>query len=420
MTVSPSPSRVDWRTLLLALFFLVSAVGLFGLAALMFVFAVSTLSGSDQTMSLTLFVMAGGMFFGTLLLAPGVYLNARGFLGFADGELHLPALNEEVMFVLLAALWVLALVLGQSVSSNTLGLIVLPAINVMAVGLPVIFFLRVALRRLELPPARHGWSVFGVTLVIGPIAGILLEGIVLVIFMFGAGIYAGKSPELARQMTQLAELVKNSVSSDAIITAAAPIIFSPGGLLILVGLFSVAVPAIEEAIKVSALWLFADKIKTPLQGFALGVLCGAAFALAENLGFSSTGAGDWLSTASLRASSALPHMLNTGILGWAAVSAWQKHTYGRLGVAYAAVMLIHGTWNAISLAIWLNSLVPYAPNAPHFILNPVPFFAGWITMIIGTFLGLMYCNRALFQGSRPLQAGYNEPLPNPKSGEDHD
>ena len=186
----------------------------------------------------------------------------------------------------------------------------------------------------------------------------------------------------------------------------------------LLGLFSVAIPAIEEAIKVAALWIFADKIKHPMQGFALGVLCGAAFALAENLGFSSTGANDWLATASLRASPALPHMLNSGILGWALVSAWKKHSYLRLGVAYVAVMLIHGLWNAISLALWLNSLAPYVQTIPGFVKDPVPFLSGWIVMILGTFAGLGYANQALRRSS-PAEVEYNEPLPSLNSGDNH-
>jgi len=230
------------------------------------------------------------------------------------------------------------------------------------------------------------------------------------------GIYAAYDRELAVQVSQLARVLQDFRDPDMLAAAAAPILFTPLGILTLFGLFSVAIPAIEEAIKVAALWLFADKIKAPIQGFALGVLCGAAFALAENLGFASTGASDWVATAALRASSALPHMLNSGILGWALVSAWKKRAYLKLGWAYIAVILIHGTWNAISLALWLNSLLSYAPqHSPFFIESPMPFFFGWAVMIFGTFTGLVYSNRAL----RASGVGYNEPLSSSNIGEHH-
>jgi dipeptide/tripeptide permease len=111
-------------------------------------------------------------------------------------------------------------------------------------------------------------------------------------------------------------------------------------------------------------------------------------------------------------------MLNSGILGWALVSAWQKHAYFKLGLAYVAVILIHGLWNAISLALWLNSLATYAQNTPGFIADPLPFFSGWIVMILGTFAGLAYGNRAL-RRSLPADLEYNERLSSLKLGENH-
>jgi RsiW-degrading membrane proteinase PrsW (M82 family) len=270
---------------------------------------------------------------------------------------------------------------------------------------------------LELPSAHQGWSIFGITLVVGPLLGILLEAIIFVVLIFIVGLYASTNRELAQQLSQLAEILKNSSNPDTLVAAAAPIMFTPIGMLTLLGLFSIAIPAIEEAVKVAALWVFADKIKHPVHGFALGILCGAAFALAENLGFSGTGANDWLSTASLRASSVLPHMLNSGILGWALVVAWKKHSYLKLALAYTAVMLIHGLWNAISLALWLNSLNPYVENVPGFLDDPVPFFSGWVVLIIGTLAGLVYGNWSL-RGSLPANVEYNEPL-SLNSGDNH-
>jgi RsiW-degrading membrane proteinase PrsW (M82 family) len=264
--------------------------------------------------------------------------------------------------------------------------------------------LRFTLRNLELPPAQQGWSVFGVTLVMGPLIGIILEGIALIFFALIVGLYlAASHPEWLAQITNLAQTVQQTSNPDTMMTSIAPLFFTPVGMLVMFGLFSVAIPVIEEATKVMALWLFADKIKHPAQGFALGVLCGAAFALAESLGYASTGSNDWMATATQRASAALPHMLNTGILGWALVSAWKERAYIKLGAAYLAVMLIHGLWNAISIALLLNTLIRYTQQpVPPLIANPIPLLIGWGTLIIGTFGGLIYCNQAL-RRSKPAQ-----------------
>lgn len=419
MNLTPPAKKTDLRALLLGLFLALSALATLGFSAFTLLFAASAMSAPDTSMVLTLFVFAGGLFFSALLLIPGIYLNACKFLNLPAAAVRFPPVSEAALLLALASLWVLALALGQVVSSSaSLAAIVLPFLNIVAVGLPVMIFLRVALRKLELPSAQDGWSVFGITLVVGPVGGVLLEGIVFVIFIFIAGIYITTDRELAQQVSQLAQVFKNYRNSDTLLAATAPILFTPLGMLTTLGLFSVAVPAIEEAIKVSALWLFADKLKHPAQGFALGVLCGAAFALAENLGFASTGASEWLSTASLRATSALPHMLNSGILGWALVSAWKKRSYLKLAMAYGAVMLIHGTWNAISIALLLSSLASYAQNIPDFIKDPAPFLAGWIVLGIGAFAGLAYGNRVLRRSS-PFDVEYNEPLLPLNSGENH-
>jgi hypothetical protein len=354
------------------------------------------------------------------LLIPGIYLNGRIFLNLPDFHVHLPPVGVGVLFIALTIFWVPVLAFGGVIASSPLAAFVLPVLNILAVGLPLIFFLRITLRNLELPPAQQAWSVFGVTLVTGPVIATILEGIALVIFVFIAGVYAVSSnPALAQQITQLAKMVQQTNNPDTLVAVIAPMFFSRAGMLVLFGLFSIAVPAIEETAKVMALWLFADRIKHPAQGFALGVLCGAAFALAENLGFSSTGAGEWMATAAQRAGSALPHMLNSGILGWALVSAWKERAHLKLGAAYLAVMLIHGLWNAISMALLLNALVPYAQQpVPSIITDPAPLFIGWAVLMMGTFGGLIYCNQAL-RHSQPAQAEYNEPLPSFDSGDNH-
>jgi hypothetical protein len=399
------------------LFLALNALSLCGLSVSMVALATSLKNSADQ---LTFFLLAVGLLFGVILLIPGIYLNGRIFLNLPGFHIHLPPVGVGILFIALTTFWVPILALGGAIASHPLAALVLPILNILAVGLPLIFFLRITLRNLELPPAQQAWSAFGVTLVTGPVIATILEGIALIVFVFIAGFYAVSSnPALAQQITHLAEMVQQANNPDTLVAIVAPMLFSPAGMLVIFGLFSIAVPAIEEAAKVMALWLFADRIKNPAQGFALGVLCGAAFALAENLGFSSTGAGEWMATAAQRAGSALPHMLNSGILGWALVSAWKERTHIRLGVAYLAVMLIHGLWNAISMALLLNSLIPYAQHpVPPIIANPAPLFTGWVVLMLGTFGGLIYCNRAL-RRSQSAQAEYNEPPTYLNSGENH-
>jgi hypothetical protein len=365
-------------------------------------------------------MLAASLFFSGILLVPGIVLNARMFFNLPGFHIHFPPIHAGIIFTVLAACWVPVLLLGGAIAASPLAAILLPVLNTLAIGLPVLFLLCLTLRNLELPSAEQGWSAFGVTLAIGPVIAVILEAMVMLIFGLVAGLYlASSQPQLVEQITRLAETVQETGNSDTLVALIAPLLFTPAGMLVLFGLFSVAIPIIEEATKVMALWLFADKIKHPAQGFALGVVCGAAFALAESLGYASTGASEWLVTAIQRASAALPHMLNSGILGWALVSAWKERAYLKVGTAYLAVMLIHGLWNAISTVLLLNALISYAPKpVPPLIADTTPLLIGWGVLIIGTFGGLIYCNRGL-RRAQPAQAEYNEPLSYLNSGDNH-
>jgi RsiW-degrading membrane proteinase PrsW (M82 family) len=132
-----------------------------------------------------------------------------------------------------------------------------------------------------------------------------------------------------------------------------------------------------------------------VDGFVLGILCGAAFALAENIGFTSAGSADWISSIAARTTTALPHIFNSGLFGWALASAWKEHRYGRLLGTFITVILVHGTWNAISLGLAMNGLNNLIVEVPTLFRYDFAWMAGWIVMAIGTLIGLIRNNRQM-------------------------
>jgi len=145
----PVPAnKPDWHALVLGSFLALSAIGLLGLSALTLLFSASSMNGSNRSMLLTLLLLAGGLFFSALLLIPGAYLNGRKYFNLPDVRIPSRPIDEAALAMTLATLWVLSLGLGQAVSSNPLAAVLLPVLNVVAVAFPVIFFLRVALRKL--------------------------------------------------------------------------------------------------------------------------------------------------------------------------------------------------------------------------------------------------------------------------------
>lgn len=405
----------DWAALAMGLLLSVSALGLMGIALLLAVLGLSATSTIREDDALTLLMLAVGAFALGLLLSPGAYLNARKFFNLPEPRFGLRGLPAGLLLVTLFVAWVISLALGYSLSANpTLSLWLLPLVNVAALTLPVGIVLVISLKGLPLPSPRRAWSVFGASAVLGPTLAIFFELFAFIGFALLFMLYASSTPGLEVPFRLLMEELQNEMGSmDFISQQATTLLLSPGAALLLLGLLALAVPLIEEAFKVFLLWFYAGRMRSPVEGFVAGVLCGAAFALAENVGFSSAGAQDWLANVLTRATAVLPHVFNSGLVGWGLVMAWQRRDYFRLGLAYLAAVLVHGAWNGLSVALALNSISGFAADVSPLIETPLPAVITWVVLILGILLGLFLANRQMRRQAASEsvgEVGYNPPL----------
>lgn len=387
----------DWAALGMGLLLSVSALGLVGLAPLLVVLGLSALSTLGDSEALTLLMFAAGTFALGLLLAPGAYLNIRKFFNLPGPGLLWTGIKPGLLLAGLLAAWFSSLALGYGLSRSAIfSLWLLPIVNVVALTLPVGMVLVISLKGLPLPSPRRAWSIFGASAVLGPTLAIFLELFAFLgfglLFMF----YASSTPGLDVTFRLLMDELQNEMGSmDFISQQATTLLLSPGAAFLLLGLFALAVPVIEEVFKVFLLWFYAGRMRSPVEGFVAGVLCGAAFALAENIGFSSAGAEDWLLNVLTRATAVLPHVFNSGLVGWGLVMAWQKRGYFRLGLAYLAAVLVHGVWNGLSVALALNSISGFAADVSPLIETPLPAAITWGVLVVGILPGLFLANRQM-------------------------
>lgn len=419
-----SPPATDWGALILGALLLLSAILTILSAPILALLGLATPAQIGGMDSLSLFMLAAGVFLLGTLLIPGAYLNARKFFNQPEPGLRLPAIPPAAAVVFLGALWGITLAIGAGVADHpALSGLLLPILNVFAVLLPIGIVLIISLKGLPLPGARRGWSIFGASLITVPFLATFLEMFAFLGFLLLFALYASVTPGLDVTLMTLAENLKNgSGSSDFLTRQAASLLFAPGAALALLGLFSLAVPIIEEGLKTTLLWFYAGRIDNPVEGFVLGALCGAAFSLAENIGFASTGSSGWLANVASRATAALPHIFNSGLMGWALVSAWQKKNYPRLGLTYLAVILVHGAWNALSIALALTSLSSFVANVPAIIETPIPATITWAVLTIGLAGGLFIANAQMRKLSAMQSAEnlrYNSGSSQPNSGEHH-
>jgi hypothetical protein len=378
--------------------FLGAGAAFMAMISMLFVLmGITTRQGIKNSDPLSIYVLAAGMFFVALLLLPGIYFNGRKFFGVPDHTIHLPKINDRFLIPFLIIVWGMALLVGQlSTRNNILSLLVLPIANVFAVVLPIILYIRISLRGLEIPSARRIWSILGASMLITPMLALIFEAIALGVIVIILLIYANTVPGLKETFTTLFEDMRAGVSNDEETTRiAAGLLFAPGAFIAALSTFSIAIPLIEETSKLAVMWFYLGRIRRPVEGFVLGTLCGTAFALVENIGFTSAGTADWITSVAARTTTALPHIFNSGLLGWALVSAWREHRYGRLLATFIAVILVHGTWNAISLGLTMSDVSTYVADAPALVQSAIPWIAAWGVMAIGTFLGLLYNNHRM-------------------------
>jgi RsiW-degrading membrane proteinase PrsW (M82 family) len=136
-----------------------------------------------------------------------------------------------------------------------------------------------------------------------------------------------------------------------------------GTALVGLGLF---VPLIEELFKPIGVLLLLRRPLTAAQGFALGALCGAGYALAENLTIGAD-AETWALISVGRFGTTIMHIFTAALSGYALARAKNEKRYLALIGTYLLNVFIHGAWNSL---VVLNSAAAISAIGPKGLLPP--------------------------------------------------
>jgi hypothetical protein len=327
---------------------------------------IEIISGSVETAESTLTLSAGSILLG-LALFPGIYYSLMQILN--KPAIQLPF--NRIPTWLIIVIWLVSALLTALVETIVSTPFVSIPLNLITLVLPVWILIRIALRGLDSGSPELRWGTFTIGLTVVP----LLIGFAETMIIFTAGITAifwiALNPELFNTIESLSTRLMYTNNPEAITRIMAPYIYSP--VVIGAGLifFSAIIPIIEELLKPLGVWLSPNKLMTPRQGFAIGVLGGAAYALVESLGMSPgiPQASNLLSI--VRAGTDLVHIVTTGLMGWALVSAWRERKFIQLGITYLLVIVIHGSWNALALSSAAQIAIEYLPD-PSILVQSLP------------------------------------------------
>jgi len=269
----------------------------------------------------------------------------------------------------------------------------LPLLTILVIVPPVWVLVGLGTYGLEFGPRWRALGIFGIGMTLGPLIMIIGEIILAAIFLIGLALFLASKPSTMQDMIRISGLIQKETDPETIVTLLAPYIVKPGVIVAAISFFSLLVPMIEEMFKPLGIWLFAREIDTPAQGFALGLMSGAAYALVESLGVSGQGGQSWPVIVSVRAGTSLLHILTTGLMGWAIVAVWRERQFIRLLATYGTVVVIHGLWNAAAIGTGFATIADSLGES-NFILSVLPAaICGMSVMGIGLIAVLIASNR---------------------------
>jgi hypothetical protein len=343
--MTSQPRTTDWRSMLLLIFSLGSSFAVLSVAAIllgMFIWNGHTLHVSA---SMTNILGATTLAAIGLLLIPAGVLSWQRLHGQAFANVRLPALPSWVWGVI-PLLWVLVMALATMFYEAPLAAWYIPILHFLAVALPIYLIIRIGLRAIPLGSVQRIWGVLSSGYSISILLAITLEALLALAAVVALGVVAGLNPGVMADLQRLASQIDRARDIESLLPVVAPFLKNPLTLVAALAFLSGFVPIVEELAKSTGVWLVADRLRSPAQGFAMGVLSGAGFALAESLSATLTPDGTWAVSFITRALSSSMHMLASGLVGLGIAYMRLEKRYLRLAGLTLLAMLLHAAWNA--------------------------------------------------------------------------
>lgn len=250
-----------------------------------------------------------------------------------------------------------AILIGYQISGmKTISWLFLPLLTIPAVVLPIWALLALGTQKLPFGTRWQSWSVLGLGMTLVPLVLFVLEVAVLLIVFFVIIAYVMTQPDLVFELQKLSQqIMLLGPGSEAALDLLSPFLTRPGVIITVLAYIAIVVPALEEIFKPLGVWLLAGRLESPAQGFALGALSGAGYALIETIGVSSQ-TGEWASLLFSRIGTGLLHITTSALMGAAIVLAWRERRYLRLIGTYLLAVTLHGLWNTLAILFTFSGL----------------------------------------------------------------
>ena len=388
-------SRTHIPSLVSGILFSLSGLFLLGIGLLMgFTALFSSFSRQAVQAQQTIFFIAFG--FEAILLFVAAFFAFQKMLEkpAADQGAFLAIPRWQIMGGALIA--ALSLLIGYLVSgNNSLNWLILPVLTIPAVVLPLVAVLALGTRGLPMASRWQSWSVLGLGMTLTPLLLLVLESVIAVIIFIGIVALVMAQPEVASELEALSrQVIILGPQTEEALDLLSPLLTRPEVIITALIYVAVLVPAVEELIKPLGVWLLARRLDSPAQGFTLGALSGAGYALIETVGVSGQ-AAEWASLLFSRIGTGLLHITTSALVGAAIVLARRERRYLNLIGTYLLAVLLHGLWNTFAMLFTFSNLADLLEQ-PGWLGTLQPMLMGILGILAAIlFVILLASNRKL-------------------------
>ena len=388
-------SSTHLSSLLSSLLFILGALLFLSVALLMGVTALSTFfTGADVGAQQTIILAVAG--FEGLILLVAAFISIQKFL-------HKPLAEQDSSFSI--SVWQIAISLiiagvvvfiGREISANAkINWLLLPVLTLPAVVFPLFVILGLGIRRIPLGTRWQSWNVFGIGMTLVPFILIFLEAFALIFIVIIVIVFIISQPSLVVEMERLSQQIYMlGPESEAARELLLPFITRPAVIAIALAYFAILVPLLEELFKPLGVWLFANQLTSPAQGYALGALSGSAYALIETLGVSAQTA-DWAGLLLSRIGTGILHITTSALMGGAILYAVRERRYLRLLGTYLISISLHGLWNALAILYSFATLTKYFEQQSPLNEFRMPLTIGMSVLAVVLLIILILSNRKM-------------------------
>jgi hypothetical protein len=347
-----------------------------------------------------LFWMLGLMI---VLAIPSIIYASRRIQGKVSQPLTVGP-RQLIIAVAAIVLWAGMAFVGQNLTRWHLPSGLVYPIDLLVVALPIFFLLCLGLYGLAAGSRQRAWAMINVLIFLSFQVIFFLEMVVILLVVIVASLWLFRQPEYASYLSLFSQkLTEQSLAP--LMSQMTTLISKPGFYAAVGFIFCLLVPLIEEAFKPLGVWFLAGKKLAPAQGFAAGLISGAAFGLIESFSMVMMVSGStWLTSAVARIGTGLLHMFTAGLSGWALAKTWEDQKYFRVVLTYLGMALLHGVWNLFALLLGISNIaVPINSTLLNRLMPAsTPVLGGLaVLMLAGLFLINYFLRRKTIPPEQP-------------------